>query len=672
VKKTITVAETNNAVAEIALNESAAALTENVTVAADPFERTETNVPSEQTLTKRELHELSSVLVCDPLRAAQSLPGVAANDDYRSEFAVRGAGFDRVGLFVDGILTDNFVHTIAGGYPDTGSLSVINADTVDSVTLLSGAFPVNFGYRSASILDVRTRDGNRVKPTGRFAAALSGLGGVVDGPFDGGQGAYLFAARKSYLGYLVRRFNDQFEDTNNPPVLSFVDGQAKVIYDLTGRDRVGFSVILGDFTFDRNRDRDLLGFNQVFRGNSRNFMTNGYWATTPNAQWFVQTRVFGLRSTFNNSNRNDDRLQDGNRSQFGVRLDVNYQRNANHLEGGLYVRRLSVNSATTFFDFFNGLPVLSQSFDRSGVEQGYYVQDTWTNHRYGLSLTGGLRAEHSGVTSETVVAPRGSFAWTIDKNWKLRFGAGRYHQFPDFEQMFGRLGNPELKSHRSTHVNASVERLLGERTRILAEVFDREDRGLFFSLNEPRLSGGFVDFSEFPFQNSLNGHARGFELTVQRRSANKLAGWISYAYTRTELTDVRDGFVFPSDADQRHTVNVYANYRFTDTWNLSSELRYGSGQPIPGFFGQDSQGYFLTGERNQTRVPFYNRIDVRLSKAFLFRRWKMTLTGEVLNVLNRHNVRYAGFDFFTFDGRVIGQLDRVFPILPSAGVVIEF
>jgi len=672
VKKTITISETNNSVAEIALNESAAALTESVTVATGPFERAETNVPSEQTLNKRELHELSSVLVGDPLRAAHGLPGVAANDDYRSEFAVRGAGFDRVGLFVDGILTDNFVHTIAGGYPDTGSLSVINADTVDSVALLGGAFPVRFGYRSAGVLDVMTRDGNRVKPTGRFSAALSGLGGVVDGPFDEGRGTYLFAARKSYLGYLVRRFNNQFEDTNNPPVLSFADGHAKVSYDLTKRDHVGFSLILGDFTFDRNRDRDLLGFNQVFRGNTRNLMANGYWATTLNPHLFVQTRVFGLRSTFNNVNRNDDRLEDGNRSQFGVRLDVNYQWNANHLESGLYIRRLSVNSATTFFDFFNGLLVNSLSFERSGVEQGYYVQDTWTSPRHGLSLTGGLRVEHSSVTSETVVSPRGSFAWTVDKTWKLRFGAGRYHQFPDFEQMFGRLGNPDLKSHRSTHVNASVERLLGDRTRILAEVFDREDRGLFFSLNEPRLSGGFVTFSEFPFQNSLNGHARGFELTLQRRSANKLAGWISYAYTRTELTDERNSLVFPSDADQRHTVNVYANYRFNDTWNLSSELRYGSGQPIPGFFGQDSQGYFLTDERNQTRVPFYNRIDVRLSKAFLFKKWKMTLTGEVLNLLNRNNVRYAGFDFFTFDGRVIGQLDHVFPILPSAGVVIEF
>ena len=66
-----------------------------------------------------------------------------------------------------------------------------------------------------------------------------------------------------------------------------------------------------------------------------------------------------------------------------------------------------------------------------------------------------------------------------------------------------------------------------------------------------------------------------------------------------------------------------------------------------GILWPGSQGYFLTSQRNQIRVPFYNRIDVRLSKAFLFKKWKLTLTGEVLNVFNRKNVRYAGFDFFT-------------------------
>ena len=161
-------------------------------------------------------------------------------------------------------------------------------------------------------------------------------------------------------------------------------------------------------------------------------------------------------------------------------------------------------------------------------------------------------------------------------------------------------------------------------------------------------------------------------MTLLRRSANKLAGWIAYGYSRTKLTDARDQLTFVSDSDQRHTLNVYANYRFADTWNFSSEWRYGSGQPVPGFYGHDAAGYFLINQRNQLRVPYYSRVDVRLSKAFLFKKAKLTLTGEVLNLLNHNNVRYAGFDLFFANGRVRGQLDRVLPILPSAGLVIDF
>ena len=672
VKKTLTLKEGNNQDIEIALNEDAAALTEKVTVVDNPFQTTESSVASEQMLNKRELQELSSVLVSDPIRAAQALPGATANDDYRSEFAVRGAGFDRIGLYLDGILTENLVHTVAGGYPDTGSLSVINADTVASVSLLSGAFPSNYGDRTGAILDIQTRDGNRVKPAGRFSAALSGLGGFIDGPFARARGTYLFAARKSYVGYLVRRFNDQFHYTNNPPILNFADGQSKVIYDLTRRNQIGFSLILGDFVFDRNRDRNLLGTNQVFRGNTRNLLVNGQWSFTPNPRVFVQTRVFGLRTTFKNTNRDAASLENGHRTQFGVRSDLSYQiRVHQRIEAGLYLRHLNVNSFTQLFDFFGGASDFG-SFKRSGTEQGYYAQDTWSSERRGLSFTGGARVEHSSINRETLVSPRGSFGWSISKDWTVRAGAGRYYQFPDFEQMFGRLGNPNLKSERATHYNLSVERLFGNRTRVLAEVYDREDTNLFFSLNEPRLTGTALTFSGFPFQNSLSGQARGIELTIQRRSANKLAGWVSYAYSRTLLKDVRDGLSFVSDADQRHTVNAYGNYRITDTWNLSSEWRYGSGPPIPGFYRQDAAGYFLSSQRNLTRLPYYNRIDVRVSKAFLFKKWKLTLTGEVLNALNRHNVRYAGFDFYSLNGRVFGQLDRVLPILPSAGVVIEF
>jgi outer membrane cobalamin receptor len=673
VKKSIILKQGDNADFQIVLNEDAAALTETVTVTADPYLNNESNAASEQTLNKRELQALSSVSLNDPVRAAQGLPGVTTNDDYRSDFAVRGAGFDRVGLYIDGMLADNFVHTIEGGHPDGGSISVINADTVDSVSLMSGAYSSRYGNRTAAILDVETRDGNRVKPTGRAAVSLSGLSGVIDGPFAQEHGSYLLAARKSYVGYILRRINDQLNYTNNAPILDLADFQGKALYDLTKRSQIGFSLIFGAFIVGANRNLDLYDESQIVRAGTRNLLVNGQWSYTPRSNLFWQTRVFALRSNFKNTNRNNVALEEGSRTEFDVRSDINFHFRPSHrLEAGLYVRSASVNNVNRIFDFGSGTFVDVGKLSRRGTEQSYYVQDSWSAESRGLSVTAGVRFEHSDVTGEKHLSPRGSLTWLINKDWRIRAGAGRHYQFPAMEKLFGRLGNVALLSERATHYNASVERLFGNRTRVLTEVYDREDTNLVFSLSEPRLTGKSINFAEFRFQNSLQGHARGIEITVQRRSANKLAGWFSYAYSRTQYTDTQSGLSFVSDFDQRHTVNVYGSYRVTETWNLSGAWRYGSGEPIPGFIRQAGVDYFLASERNLTRLPYYNRVDVRLSKAFLFKKSKLTLTGEVLNLLNRANVRYAGFSGYQSDGRVFGQLERVLPILPSAGVVFEF
>ena len=673
VKKQINVSTGTDSPVEIALNQDAAALTEQVTIAPDPFESTRTTSTFEQTLNKRELQATSSILLNDPIRAAQTLPGVGSNDDFHSEFSVRGAGFDRVGLWLDGVLTDNFVHTVAGGYLDTGSLSVINSDAVNSVSLLSGGSPANFGDRTAAVLDIDSRDGNRVKTTGRVAAALSGISGIIDGPISGKKGSYLVAARKSYTGYLIRRINDQNQFANNPPILEFADVQGKLLYDVSEKNQLGISAIFGTFDFDRNRDRELLFENAVFRGDSRNLLLNAHWSYAPNARVFWQTRFFAQNSDFTNVNRDELILNDGDRTQFGIRSDVSLALPRSHrLEAGLYVRSLNVNSLSQRFSFANVLFDFG-SFDQNGTEQAYYAQDTWSSERWRLQFTGGLRVEHSEITSQTLNSPRAALTWSINEHWRVHAMAGRYYQFPDLEQVFGRLGSRSLRAERATNVSGGVEALLGDRVRLSVELFDREDANLFFSLFEPRLDGGVISFAEFPFRNALDGHARGFELTLQRRSANKLAGWISYSYLRTKLTDSQTGLSFVADNDQRHLLNVYGSYRFTDTWNLSSVFRFGSGPPIPGFFRQVDGNYFLSERRNETRVPNYARWDVRMSKAFLFNRWKLTVTGEVLNLLNRKNLRYAGFDRFSvINAQVFGQLDRVLPILASVGAVIEF
>jgi outer membrane receptor for ferrienterochelin and colicin len=160
---------------------------------------------------------------------------------------------------------------------------------------------------------------------------------------------------------------------------------------------------------------------------------------------------------------------------------------------------------------------------------------------------------------------------------------------------------------------------------------------------------------------------------VQRRSANRLSGWASYSYGRTRMRDGEARIAYPADQDQRHTVNIFASWRVRPTVNLSLKGLYGSGYPLPGFYRMQAGQYYLAESRNALRMDAYSRVDVRINKAYVFVRWKLTLYGEVINLLNRSNYRFDSFGGYNAKtGRATVMLDRMFPIIPSIGVVLEF
>src|SRR5262249_26829993 len=152
---------------------------------------------------------------------------------------------------------------------------------------------------------------------------------------------------------------------------------------------------------------------------------------------------------------------------------------------------------------------------------------------------------------------------------------------------------------RSDHFTAAIEHSLTEYTRIRLEIFDRENRPVigsrFFSATGP--CGPVIDQkSTVSFFGPIRDYSRGFQVLIQRRSANRLSGWIGYTldYARERVTEqiqllTPPFFAFgplvtePTTQDQRHTVNAFATYRLTPTINLSGKWIYGSGFPVPGF-----------------------------------------------------------------------------------------
>jgi hypothetical protein len=164
------------------------------------------------------------------------------------------------------------------------------------------------------------------------------------------------------------------------------------------------------------------------------------------------------------------------------------------------------------------------------------------------------------------------------------------------------------------------------------------------------------------------------QVFLQRRSANGFTGWISYAYGRNIVTDGDLGISFPSDYDQRQTLNAYVSRRMSPTVNLSLRFTYGTGMPLPGFYQlQGSGAYFLSANRNGLRAPAYQRTDLRLNKAYIHKKTKITLFAEVINLTDHNNRDFDSpgpYDSTT--RQVYPNFYSMFPILPSAGMVFEF
>ena len=107
--------------------------------------------------------------------------------------------------------------------------------------------------------------------------------------------------------------------------------------------------------------------------------------------------------------------------------------------------------------------------------------------------------------------------------------------------------------------------------------------------------------------------------------------------------------------------------------SVNGRWRFGSNRPLVGYLGGDRDGrFFVTSERNATRVPTYSRIDARVDRAYHWGGKRVTVFAEVANLMNRRNTRQVP-PFIDFEsGEAFEPYREMFPFLPSIGATIEF
>jgi hypothetical protein len=651
----------------IALSEGTGTYSETVTVTGERFREQERAVPAQQTLGSADILNLRNLLTNDPMRAIQVLPGVTTGDDFRSEFAVRASPFTRMNFTFDGVPASFLLHTVQH-VQDGGSIAMLNGDVLDGITLLNGSYPQRYGNRLGAELDFHMREGSRDRAQFRVAVSGTDASAVAEGPLGGRKaGSWLVSARKSYLELLLKQI-----DEDNDVGFGFSDVQSKLVYDPSPAHRLELSLVAGRSRLDQTATLEEV--NEVHDGRNSAELLTAAWRFTASRSLLLTQRVAFGANQYANTNAAGGDLDRGGGRDVTWRADVVAGGSASlGLDAGGQVQWQQRDVVRQTFEARSGGAEIIDAYDDATTIGSAYAQVRWSPAAR-LTVTPGVRVDRDS-RSEATVSPWVMADLKLGHGFTIRGGTGVYRQYPGIPETSGMRAGVNLAHERAIQADVGIEQMLGPDTRWQITLYNRDERDVLrLPGAETHVAGGVLvppsDTSRWA--NALDGYARGVEIFVQRRSTAGLSGWLSYSFGVNEYEDRLTGETFDGDFDQRHTVNAYALYRLTSRFSLAAKLRAGSNVPAVGYWEQRGADYFVGTARNTLRVPAYSRLDVRLNRTFNRRSTRLTLFVEVMNVLARDNVRFNAPGINPRTTQAFGIFETMIPLVPSAGVLIEF
>jgi hypothetical protein len=615
-----------------------------------------------QELSSGALQDLRGVAADDPVRAVQALPGVAASDDFQAEFSVRGSAYRHLGLAIDGVATPLLFHAVRGT-EDTGSIAMINTDVVSRAALHTGSHPARHGSWLGATLEFDMREGSRDRIALRTAVSGTNASTVVEGPLTPARrGSWLVSIRKSYVDWLVKKIDPDITGT-----IGFLDAQAKVAYDIAPRQSLQFLVLSGSANY---RDVTANSANEIARARSTSTLASLGWRYASNRVLLSQ-RFSVVTNRFRNTGSFFQELDYGTTSAGIWRGDVTAPIGEWTLEGGAAAERVATTTVFRNFQTVTGtlarVRAERSSNDRRTLSSGWMSVG---GHPMNTGVTAGVRLSHDTFSQTAHASP-----WLLIERdlrfARLTMATSRRVQYSTLENI---AAAPEpLRPEQAWLADIGLKGALTKTIGWTVTGFRRGESNILRQTSENKLvSGSRINESLFPtLASNLFGTSRGVDVAIQRRSEHGPSGWFAYSWAHTRYRDRVTNEEFDGDFDQRHTLNAYVQQRLSYRLRVSAKFRYGSNFPIVGYYSGTHDLLFLGPDRNQVRLPAYLRFDLSASRTFTFTRSRLTLFVEIMNVTNRDNYGPA-------DGGIRNNLsavefsEKLIPILPSAGMLLEF
>ncbi|MBT7481699.1 MAG: TonB-dependent receptor [Flavobacteriales bacterium] len=601
----------------------------------------------------------------------QIVPGVIFTGDQGGQLYIRGGSPVQNKVLMDGM-------TIYSPFHSIGLFSVFDADLIKSTDVYTGGFSAEYGGRISSIMDIKTKDGNKKRVQGKISGTTFGSKLMLEGPLKkDGAITFIFSGKTSYLdksSELFYKYPVLFFDKKGMPY-SYTDLYGKLTFNANNgskanvfgfnyQDHVNYQgisdlqwssegigsefllipgnspiVIEGNFAYSRyyiSLDED----NSNFRESSISGGSMGFDFTyfQPQGKIKYGFDVYAFKTKFSIFNSVNAKIEeDQNTSEFSAYINYQYKANRFIFEPGFRIQKYTLGTSP---EPRLGIKYIATDVLRFKVASGYYSQNILStvsdrdvvNLFYGfITSPEDLPTDENGnhYKNQIQKARHLIVGLEYDINLKIDFQVEGYVK--DFTQL--------------TNIN-----------REMTSNYD----------------------NEFIVETGL---AKGVDILLKYKG-KKLYVWAVYSLGMIKRYE--GGKEYFPHFDRRHNMNFVSSYKFGKNkgWKVDARWNLGSGFPFTqtqGFYenltfsdGINTDYTSTNGtlgveyaDLNQGRLPYYHRLDFSLTKIMkLSKTAILEMTASVTNAYNRENIFY----FNRIEYERVNQL----PILPSFGASLRF
>lgn len=616
----------------------------------------------------------------DPARMAACFAGTQSTDDSRNDIVIRGNSPLGVLYRIQDVDIPNPNHFAIPGTTG-GAISILNNKMFSSSDFLIGAFPAEYGNCNSGVFDIKLRNGNNEHHEGTVQFGFLGTELSLEGPLSKKASAtylvtYRYSTLRLFEALKIKIGTDaipNYQDASFKFNFPLSDGSNLALFGIGGTSKI--DIILSKFSApseelygENNKDQyfgssmGMLGaaYTKSYRSGllvkaTLSYLTSAVWEKNfviyRNMEYKVDSLVRHLGYDFLSG-------------KTALALNLQKKWNArNVMKVGMHVDQMHYDLIDSIYRQSNGT-----FLNRINANQNTILVQAYTQWKHklnnALEFNAGVHLQYFSLNKQSVIEPRFSFRWSLDKLHAWSGGIGLHSQMQPYYLYFSKSENANgvyEEQNRNLGFSKSLNSTLAYDYSITDNLRGRIEL-YYIKLYEipiDKLNPAFqsysvlnegADFGRF-FPGKLNNAGTGYNYGVECTLDKSFSSGYYYLFT-SSLYQSRykgnDGVLRNTSFNGNFTLNglfgkeFSVSERHNKIFSVGAKISYAGGHryspPDVEASKKNEELVIIDSLRNSLQFRNYFRLDIKLGFKMNSKKVTHEFGIDLVNILNTKNI----------------------------------